>query len=342
MPDPFTLHILRTTSEFNALAPEWRTLWQSDPHATPFQRPEWLLPWWHHFSQPDLYVVCVRQAGVLVGLLPFYVYADSVRGERQLLLIGAGTSDYLDGVFAPQCTTTAIAAALSSLAGEPTWDVAHLAQLPLHSPLLPALAHGVPQGLRRYVGEPTSRCPALFIADLPKKVRSEVRYFRNAAVARGKLTLHVADADTWPAFWDALVHLHTTRWQANGQAGVLADPAVLQWHQEALPQLLAAGCLRLYVLQLDQAPIAALYALIDPPERAGRTVYFYLIGYSPSHAALRPGTLLSAMASEHAAAEGALVLDMLRGDETYKKFWHVEETPTNSASFARVALGGRC
>src|SRR5207248_1586742 len=77
----------------------------------------------------SLYVLCIRQADRLVGLLPVYVYADPARGERQLLLVGAGTSDYLDGIFAPACTPQDILEALSLVAEELTWDVAYFTQL---------------------------------------------------------------------------------------------------------------------------------------------------------------------------------------------------------------------
>jgi len=46
------------------------------------------------------------------------------------------------------------------------------------------------------------------------------------------------------------------------------------------------------------------------------------------HSDLRPGTVLIALATEHAAREGVRTIDMLRGDEGYKKFWHMERTPT--------------
>ncbi len=58
-----SLTILRTTAELEALVPEWRTLWLQDPSATPFQCPEWLLPWWRQFAQPELYVLEFRREG---------------------------------------------------------------------------------------------------------------------------------------------------------------------------------------------------------------------------------------------------------------------------------------
>ena len=324
---------LRTTEALEALAPEWLALWQQSPTAKPFQRPEWLLPWWHHFAQPDLCAATVHKNGNLLGVLPFYTYFDSDRNEQQLLLLGAGTSDYLDGIFASACTPAHIREALQHITASTAYDTAHLTQLLPHSPLYAAVQHlGSP-----YPGEPTSHCPAQAIANLPRKVRAEVLYFRNAALGKGKLHLRLATAATCAADFETLIALHTASWQERYEPGVLADPAVLAWHREAIPHLLAVDALRLYTLDLDGEPVAALYALIDPP-CPNRTAYFYLIGHAPQHGTFKPGTLLTAMASEHAATEGVTTIDMLRGNETYKKFWHVTKTPTFGVAIPRASL----
>lgn len=319
------IRLLRTAEEFERMQPEWRALWSAAASAKPFQRPEWLVPWWHHFSQTTLYVATVRKAGRLVGLLPTYVYCDVETGERKLLLVGAGTSDYLDGVFAPECESSAIAAAMHQIAAEGSWDTAYFTQLPGDSRLIAVMRSF---GAAPFAGESCSECPTLAVQDLPKKLRADVRFYRNAALGKGKLRLECADAHHAPAAFHNLVELHTARWQTVHQAGVLADPRVVAWHQEGIPLLEAVGCLRLYTLFLDEEAVAVLYALVDPPHRARRTVYHYLIGFAPAHAAWKPGLLLTAMASEHAVAEGVQVIDMLRGDEAYKRFWKVRETPT--------------
>jgi CelD/BcsL family acetyltransferase involved in cellulose biosynthesis len=335
---PLSLNILHTTAELETLVPEWRNLWLRDANATPFQRPEWLVPWWHQFGQPDLYVLAFRRAGLLTGLLPLYVYADQARQERQLLLIGAGTSDYLDGILSPTCTRADVLQGITLVAGEGTWDIAHLTQLRPHSPLYKALSAQDCNTIRTYAGENCSRFAALKIADLPKKVRADVRYFRNLAANRGTLRLQVADASSWPRYFDELIRQHSARWNEAGQPGVLADPQVLAWHREMLPLLLQENALRLYCLSLDDVAIATLYALIDPPSRENRTEYFYLSSYSRAHSELKPGTLLRAMAVEHAAAEGVVVIDMLRGREAYKKLWRVQDAPTFGLSFSRLAV----
>ncbi len=330
IPTDIQIDLLHTTAALEALVPEWLVLWQQSPTAKPFQHPAWLVSWWHHFHQPDLCVATIRCQGTLSGILPLYIYFDRDRDEHQLLLLGAGTSDYLDGIFAPHCTPDSILRALQAVAAAGTWQTAHLTQLLPQSPLYRAIQNrGTP-----YPGEPTSHCPARSIADLPKKVRAEVLYFRNAAIGKGELNLRLATAQTCPQDLQTLVTLHTAVWRQRGEAGVLADPAVLAWHDEAIPQLLAADLLRLYMLSLDGVTIAALYALIDPPREA-RTAYFYLVGHAPQHAAFKPGTLLTAMASEHAAREGVTTLDMLRGEEAYKAFWRVQQTPTSGFAVPR-------
>ncbi len=333
--DPCTAEVLRTAHELEALAGEWVALWEADPRATPFQRPEWLLPWWRQFGQPGLRAVTVRRGGKLVGLLPLYIYHHP-GGERQLLLVGAGTSDYLDGVFAPECEADAVDRALALLAREPDWDVAQLTQLLPHSPVYAALQRR--KEAVAYSGDRCLRCPAVPVAGLPPKVRAEVRYCRNYARAGGPLTLEVADGGTCASLLEELVRLHTGRWQQAGEPGVLADPRVLAAHREAVPLLQQSGLLRLLALRSSGEAIAVLYSLLDPPGRSPRVQYFYLSGFSPAHARWKPGTLLTALAMEHAVGQGVATVDMLRGSEPYKKFWHAVPVPTYGFALPRTSL----
>jgi len=335
---PVALRVLRTTAELEVLMPQWMELWLSNAHATPFQHPAWLLPWWHHFGQPDLRAMTLWNGNELMALIPLYIYRDPVSGFRQCLLIGAGTSDYLDGIFSPACTPEHVLAALETLGQEDDWDTASFTQLRPHSLLFQALRQLDGDAATSYAGESCARRSAVGIADLPRKVCADVRYFSNYARGSGRLELAVADKVSWSEMFEALVDLHTERWQRAGEPGVLADPAVLAWQREAIPQLEASGLLRLLALRVNDKPFAVLYSLIDPPCRAVRTQYFYLTGFSVSHAKLKPGTILTGRAIEHAANEGVRTIDMLRGDESYKKFWHVERVPTYGFTVRRDAL----
>jgi CelD/BcsL family acetyltransferase involved in cellulose biosynthesis len=204
----------------------------------------------------------------------------------------------------------------------------YISQLRAGSILMQALEQGLKTNGASIPGESCSRMPAVSMSALPQKIKRNAMYYRNRALRQGNLELLVSDASNCGGMFEALVRLHTDRWRSCGQLGVFADQRVIQWHREAVPQLEQAGILRLCSLLLNGTTIGVLYSLVDPQERAQRTQYFYLPAYSVEHADLRPGTLLTALAVEAAAREGVKTIDMLRGDEEYKRIWHTERFPT--------------
>ena len=353
----FTTACLTSMGELQAFAPAWRLLWQQDPWAKPFQSPEWLLPWWEAFAEPGgLRAAVVRQHGtpkgtqdgMPVAFLPFYRYTEPESGERLLLLLGAGTSDYLDALTTPDCSDAALEAGLDELLRRGDWDRMVLTQLAPRSRLLSAAQGWAGKSARPFAGDACAQRPAVPIRELPTKIRRNAMYYRNRATRLGRLELVTADAENCAAIFESLRALHTARWTESGEPGVLADPRVLAWHRQALPLLLDAGLLRLQLLQLDRVPLGVLYSLVDPPSSsliraatrmAGqRTQYFYLTAFSGEHAELRPGTLLLASAIEHAAQEGVAIIDMLRGEEAYKQLWHLKPAPTCGLEIRRDGM----
>jgi len=327
-----TTHLLRSVAELEALNTEWQALFLADPASTPFQHPAWLLPWWRHLGEGTLAAVIVRDAtGTLLGLLPAYIYMQPETCRRDLLLLGAGTSDYLGGLFSQPA---AAALALSTLLQLPEWEFADLHQLRADSPLLAAARD---RSLAPTESEPcavTQTDPAA----RPSKIRLNINRYRHRAEPRGSLRLSAATTPAEAlAHLETLIALHTRRWQERGESGVLATPAIQQQHRQAVPLLLATGLLRMVALYLDPPdqpdqpvepdqppqPIAILYGLVDPIRQSGppRRFYAYLIGIDPALAEISPGTLLLAALIEQCAAEGIQLFDMLRGGETYKRLW---------------------
>lgn len=316
MPD---LTLICDSGELFELRSAWAELWRRDTAATSFQSPDWLLPWWNQFGDGELRTILIRRHDELIGILPAYLYTEPDSGIRRLLPIGISTSDYLDGTFAPELPPEDIATGLRLLLDESGWDELTFPQLRPDSRLTGAFRS---LGISLHAGEPTSQIPAVPLSELAAKLRRNILNARNRARRLGRLELTHADGDTWPAAFEALRLLHSRRWHQVGGSGVLADPRVLAWHREALPQMLRAGAARLSSLCLDGQILAVLYSLLDPPSRSERKQYCYLIGFSTDYAELSPGTLLLAALLEEAAAEGLTALDLLRGDEPYKSLWH--------------------
>lgn len=339
MPSAVRFQFLRSTPELHASIPRWKALWRDDPAATPFQSPEWLVPWWQQFGQGHLRAMAILRDGVWIGFLPFYLYHEPYTGERQLLPLGISSSDYFDGIFAPACTAGQIQQALELLLDQPGWDVFHASQLPPHSRLLHAMRQMNLGRMRQFESESCSRMRAVCMAELPANIRRNAMYYRNRAQRQGRVELQMAGPGDWAEAFGALRRLHTERWLHRGESGVLADDRVLCWHRQALPLLESSGMLRLATLRLNGETIGVLYSLADPIWRPVRTQYFYLTAFSARHAALRPGTLLVAMAIEHAAEEGIAIIDMLRGQEPYKQLWHMEWRAT--CGFAMESTSNR-
>ena len=341
-----------------SLVHEWRQLCERDPNATPFQRPEWLLPWWRHVGEGELFCILLRgRDGSLVGLLPMYIYTQPLNGERHLLLLGAGTSDYLDGIFAPEAlgnsssvleiplqTSAAINAeflsrpqiansALQFLA-RPTsqWDRLILHQLRETSLLLHCARDA---GWLVGTAEACSSVRVEGWSRLPPKLRLNRGRYRRRAETRGELRFAVAtSAEDALARLNRLLDLQIARWKDRG-AGIVPGAAVQEHHRESVPKLLQAGLLRMLAVELDGQTIAVLYALVDGATRdenasCGRRMFCYQIGFDSAFADLSPGTLVLSFAFDCCEAEGIRELDLLRGGETYKRLWGAVPEPTYS------------
>ncbi len=333
-----TSSVLRATEAIEALEPEWDALWDADKSATPFQSAAWLLPWWRHVGEGQLLVVAVRdEVERLVGLLPAYVYTQPSNAERHLLLLGAGTSDYLDGLFWPDRAAGAdriAAATLRALAlHEDEWDRAILHQLRADSPLVACARR---EGLPLFGAESTSVLRVDGWPRLPAKIRLNSGRYRRRADARGRLGYRTAvTEDEARRGLEDLIALHEKRWQ---QAGVLSSPAVQAHHREAVPKLLRAGMLWMLSLEMDDRVIAVLYAMADCAGRGAdgqRRIYSYLIGFDPDLGDVSPGTLLLAYAFDRCQTEGVALLDMLRGAEGYKQLWGAVPEETFGFELAR-------
>src|SRR3974377_16939 len=77
---------------------EWTELCRRSA-ATPFQSPQWLIPWTRHlFGGGEIWIVAMRDGGKLVGIAPLFRWGAH---ERRVSFLGAGVSDYGGLVCAP-------------------------------------------------------------------------------------------------------------------------------------------------------------------------------------------------------------------------------------------------
>lgn len=324
--------IISDAPAFARLAPEWRVLWRVSPNATPFQSPDWLLPWWDAFAPGELQVIAVRRDNELIGVAPLYREAESAR----VLPVGVALSDYVDVLLHPRFTQEAANAAAQAIA---SLDGIELVEFPeLESGSL-ALKMNMPNGWNDVV-MPASISPVL---SLPERVEdlahsispSRLRHLRTArrrVARRGESAILEGDPDNAAALFSELVRLHSLKWRAQGETGLFADPRVDLFHEAALPGLMEQGFVRLYALMIDDVTTGVYYGFLS----RGRA-YAYLCGYHPDYAFESPGAVLLGHAIEEAVRQGAREFHFLRGREAYKYEWGAVDRTNFSRRWLRQA-----
>lgn len=318
--DPLFWEEVSSFQRLEALGPEWTALWERCPRATPFQSPGWLVPWWRHFGRGELFVMALRQAGLLAGMAPFFLWRDA-EGRRHLSLLGAGISDYTDVLLQPGIAFQGSEEIMRHLREiQDRWEVIDLQDLSEGSPLLAA---SLPEGLHWEI-LPGESCPVLSLPaawkDLqtglsPSLLRSCRRAWRQLHEA-GRPALETAGEGNRDELLESLFRLHRARWAGRGRLGMLEEARLQAFHREAAAGLFRQGLLRLYGMRLDGEIISVLYAL------AGlRSIYAYLGGFDPAWERFSPGMLLIGYALKEAIQERMEEFDFLRGRENYKYHW---------------------
>ena len=295
------IDIIDSLEGMEALRPEWLALWRACPAATPFQSPQWLIPWTRYLFGGGTILICaIREADLLIGFAPLFVWGTD---SRTVSFLGAGISDYGDLLFAPGREAECVSAVWQALmTRRDEWDVSDLQELRSGSGML--------QG---QCAEECSVCPVLELSTYPgsmdDKHRTDVRRARNKLAKMPDLRFSMADETSIPADLNEFFRLHELRW------GALSD-SLQRFHREAAAGFLATGNLKLALLRNGSVAMAAIYAFTS-----GKTIFCYLSGFDPDMAKLSPGAVLLGWVIENAVADGMQKVDFLRHSEGYKYLW---------------------
>jgi CelD/BcsL family acetyltransferase involved in cellulose biosynthesis len=301
VPQTIDARVLTTDDELVAISGEWSALCDRCAESTPFQRPDWLLPWRRQFGhEATPRVIALRRDGRLVGLVPLELRSGTLR------LIGAGITDYLDAIV------------------EPGLELSPYVQLALDGVRaieLDGLRAGSPLLSLELGGTADPGMPSPVVSLRERRIPPRLAYDRRRLARAGQVRWDDETTDR-SALLEGLFVLHRARWELRGERGVLDAPALERFHDEAARGLHTRGMLRLVGLRLDGRLIGVLHGLSDH----GRFL-FYLSGFLPEAAQLSPGRLLIAHAMDRALDEGATEFDFLRGREAYKYEWGAVDQP---------------
>jgi CelD/BcsL family acetyltransferase involved in cellulose biosynthesis len=310
-------------------ADEWRALNQRARAGNMFLAPEWLLPWWEHFGRGrEQQILCVRESGQLIGILPLFSEKVRVGGVevRRIAFLGDGDTgcDYLDALAEPGREREVLQHCLSALLDLP-WDLCDLDGLWRESFTAGQLAARFPPRQGALVRDARVRfvCPHIpltgtydeYLEGLGRKEnlrRREKWIFRQPGVS---ISCARTPQDAVRAT-EEFLELHRARWAVEGGSDGLTDARHDRFHRDASQRLAGIGALRMYTLYAARRPVASVYGVVH-----GGKFNYYQSGYDPLWASRSVGLVLLARTVSDAFAEGLSEFDFLRGDEGYKGEW---------------------
>jgi CelD/BcsL family acetyltransferase involved in cellulose biosynthesis len=128
-----------------------------------------------------------------------------------------------------------------------------------------------------------------------------------------------------------LFRLHRETW---GQAALFARGRERVLHEKFSAAAHGSGWLRLWILELNDRPAAALYGF-----RFAGDEYFYQSGRDPVYARDSVGQVLLAHAVQSALEDGVREYRLLRGDETYKSRYANADVTVQTIAVANSRRG---
>jgi CelD/BcsL family acetyltransferase involved in cellulose biosynthesis len=327
--------VVDDAGELDDLADDWRAL--ATERGNAFVTPEWAsaaLATIDRDAEPR--VVAVQDAaGTLVGVLPL------VGGDRgPLRFAGSRPADQLHpAARLADEDRVAAAAAIALARHEGGRLTARFDRVDIEARWPQAFADAVRPRLRM-VAQPAEELPYIplagssydeFMATRSRGLRSQVGRRMRALEKEHEVSLTVVgEAGRLEPALAELFRLHDLRSDASGRDSSLDGPGVREFHHAFLAPALERGWLRLCLLEVDGAAIAAWYGW----SIGGRYAY-YQAGFDPAWSRSSPGMLLLAQTIRLATEEGASEYDLLRGDEAFKRRFADDARRGTSLTVAR-------
>ena len=329
---------LRTSSELAAFSGEWRELYQRIGCQNAFLSVEWMASWWRHWGgRHRLFVVTVREmSGRLIAIAPFYIRRSGFGPGRPCALCFLAHkwvgSDHLNVIVDPKHEHLGVDAIVRFVEQQRAeWAYIELAAGEETSRIFARLCQGFKSlGMTERVTDsevcPYTTLPSSFeeyLAGVGGSLRYNFRRRRRALEREGQFKFIVlrSGAELQEGF-GKLVRLHRLRFEQQHKYSSFLAPHILEFHADSLEQMAAAGMVRLFLLQIGDEPVAALYGF-----SANKTFSFYQIGMDPAWARLSVGLVMIGCSIEEAIRTGHERFDFLRGDEAYKFQWARDTRP---------------
>ncbi len=293
--------------------------WQADESGVVwnciFVLPMWLQAWWKNFGQQkDLYLLSIRQADRGIGIAPL------LRVDRTASLMGdPNVCDSLDFIVASGQTTEFYEALLRQLRqdGINRLDLGLIRQdSSAYTGLLPVAGkmrcriHCKPAATSHELELPGNW--NAYLGSLSAKERHEIRRKFRRLDRAGRVDYRMVD-DPILATAEMDTFLQLFKSNRPDKAAFMTD-TMSAFFRDLATHLANWGLLKLFFLELDEKPIAAVMCFDYQSTR-----YLYNNGYDSRYSALSAGLLSKVLSIEQSFQAGIKTYDFLKGSEDYKR-----------------------
>ncbi len=346
---PLVVSELRQWGQLEGIRTSWSNLVAQVPGLSVFLTPEWMFSWWRAYGKnKELCVLLLSDPQVgIVGIAPFYRERRKFLGFTELRVLriigdGSADSDDLDFIVKPGYAAAVARAVLDWMRKAP-WDVCQFDAFSSKSEVL-ALLDDELRGLdwkRATSRRPFTRVTlpdtwALYLKQLSPKERQKIGIRLRRLQSRCKVSFRRCERpEELHGFLETLYALHQKRWAARGEPGSFSLAERRHFYEEMTRALLSRGWLGLWLLEMDDVPVAAQIGM-----HYGNVVCSLQEGFDPDYASDSVGYVLRSLILQECIEKGVRFYDFLYGDQESKQRWGADVGQYVDIHFARPATVG--
>ncbi|MEI6317207.1 MAG: GNAT family N-acetyltransferase [Pseudomonadota bacterium] len=353
---PALLDVVASEQGLLELASEWDALAARSDTALPFNAHAWATACWSHFhrhahgcTEALLHVVVLREHGRAIAIAPLWIAVRRLPGFtlRIAQWIGEGPSDYGDLLVETGRTNVTEMIAAHLFAPDGPCHLVDLRECPSDSTAIVALRSALARHASRIEASPDSTCHAIDATggwegylrnQFRHKRRTDLRREQRHLAEDGAFAYAITDRlEPFTSMGDAFGAVQGAHVAAGvARPGEFNDPVFRSFLDTVLERSASLGWLKVATLSHHDRVVAYLLGF----SWRGRC-YLYNTAHEAGSQSHGAGKLLMLHLFKHLMDEGHVLIDFLRGAESYKASLTNLERHNLRLRAARAGLSGR-
>lgn len=314
----YTTYWITNPEEFRTLYTEWEVLFVNCIKPDPFLHPKWVKVWWSHFSKSaELYLMCIRKNGALVGVAPLMCQRVYWRflPVREIRGFDNGQSVRPGLLLATQIDELMPLVVKSMLErSDLKWDVWYLNGLDKYQSK--ALFNAIVSNSRLSMVESKRFFHSYlslegdwsdYLSNKTAKFRKSLRYADNLLGKQGIVHLYMYEnqhelLDAVELFFE----LDSRSWKRDKGECLLNDRNLVDYYRTLIHEFAEIGACGIYLLSLDDKVIGGVLCLF-----MHNIIYTLKTSFDNDYAKFSPGTVLFHHLIESAFTTGFRAIDFV-------------------------------